>query len=407
MSYPRPRERASAFPDSLDRHVATFCKALAIAGYAATARQRKRSLVARFIVWIRHRRIAPARLDERALGTYLKRGARRPCEHERAALRQFLEHLRGAGVAPRRRIRAPSATDVLVERYLGHLRSTRGLSDRSIDVYAPSARTFVAALRLPEQIAALGASAVRTYLLDRSRDRSIAFVKRLAASLRSFLRFLFLDGAIAIDLSTAVPPVRRWSFATVPPFLAPEEVERVLATTDRSTTRGRRAFAILLLLARLGLRAGEIVALELDDVHWDVGEIVIRGKGRVHDRLPLPTDVGAAMASYLCDARGRSTSRRVFLRLHAPRGGLSNPTAVCVVAREALRRADVRRAGRVAAHVFRHSLATRMIRRGASLGEISQVLRHRSIATTQHYAKVEFEALRGVARPWPAAEVRP
>jgi len=203
-----------------------------------------------------------------------------------------------------------------------------------------------------------------------------------------------------------VPPVRRWRFAAVPPFLTPDEVERVIAATDRSTARGCRALAMLLLLARLGLRAGEVAALELDDISWEVGEIVVRGKGRRHDRLPLLADVGEALALYLREARGRSTSRRVFLRRCAPRVGLSGPTAVCLVAREALRRVGLRPAGRVGAHVFRHSLATRMIRRGALLGEIAQVLRHRSIDTTQLYAKVEFEALRGVALPWPTAEAR-
>ncbi|HEX3757197.1 MAG TPA: tyrosine-type recombinase/integrase, partial [Kofleriaceae bacterium] len=200
-----------------------------------------------------------------------------------------------------------------------------------------------------------------------------------------------------------VPPVRRWRFATVPSFLTPDEVEQVIAVADRSTARGRRAFAILLLLARLGLRAGEIVALELDDIRWRTGEIVIRGKGRLHDRLPLLDDVGEALALYLREARRPSASRRVFLRGCAPRVGLSGPTAVCVVARAALRHAGLRPTGRVGAHIFRHSLATRMIRRGASLAEISQVLRHRSIDTTQLYAKVEFDALRGVALPWPIA----
>jgi integrase len=224
--------------------------------------------------------------------------------------------------------------------------------------------------------------------------------------LRSFLSFYFLDGATATDLSRAVPPVRRWRLAPVPPLVTEEEVERVIAAADRSTPRGLRAFAILLLLARLGLRAGEVVALELDDIHWDVGEVVVRGKGRLHSRLPLLDDVGEALALYLRDARGPSTSRRVFLRRIAPHGPLSGPTAVCVIAREALRYAGLRPVGRVGAHIFRHGLATQMIRRGASLAEISQVLRHRSITTTQLYAKVDFEGLRAVAMPWPSAEAQ-
>ena len=162
--------------------------------------------------------------------------------------------------------------------------------------------------------------------------------------------------------------------------------------------------AVLLLLARLGLRAGEVVALELCDVIWREGELVVRGKGRIIDHLPLPKDVGEALAGYLREWRGPSTSQRLILRLHAPRVGLSNSTAVCEIARQALRRADIRLPGRVGAHVFRHSLATRMIRNGASLGEISQILRHRSLGMTELYTRVGFEALRAVARPWPKPE---
>ena len=308
----------------------------------------------------------------------------------------------------RRRSVPPSRylPQVLVGRYLDHLRSVRGLSARSVDVSSPIVRSFVEAQGLPERAAFLGASDVRDYLLDRSKNRSTAVVRLLGAALRSFLRFLFLDGRTAADLSTAVLPVRRWRLAAVPQFLISEDVERVLAATDRSTAPGQRAVAMLLLLARLGLRAGEVVALELDDVKWETGEIVVRGKGRFQDRLPLLHDVGEALALYLRKARGRSTSRRLFLRHYAPFVGLSGPSAVSAVVRKALRRAGLRPTGRVGAHIFRHSLATQMVRGGASLEEISEVLRHRSIGSTQLYAKVEFEALRGVALPWPTVEAR-
>jgi site-specific recombinase XerD len=203
-----------------------------------------------------------------------------------------------------------------------------------------------------------------------------------------------------------VLPGRQWQLAAIPPFLTAEEIEHVIvvAAARRSTARGCRAFAILLLLARLGLRASEVLALELDDIHWDVGEIVVRGKGRLHSRLPLLGEVGEELALFLGEGRGPSASRRVFLRRIAPHGALSGPTAVCLIAREALRCAGLRPVGRVGAHIFRLGLATQMIRRGASLAEISQVLRHRSINTTQLYAKVDFEGLRGVAMPWPSAE---
>lgn len=396
--------------ESLGAHLSEFLATLATAGYAEKTRHDKRRLIGPFIRWAEAAQPAVADVDEACMAAFQARSSRRRCKHgdpERVALHQFLEHLRAVGVAPPHPPSEPSPAEVLVEKFVHHLRSDRGLCVRSVEVYSPFVRAFVAAQQLPERVASLDASDVRGYLLDRSRTRSVSFVRLLTAALRSFLRFLFLDGGTAADLSMAVPPVRRWRLAAVPPFLTPEEVEQVIATTNRSTARGCRAFAILLLLARLGLRAGEVVALELEDIRWDAGEIVVRGKGRVHDCLPLLDDVGEALALYLSEARGRSTSRQVFLRRCAPHVGLSGPSVVCEVAREALRRAGLRPAGRVGAHVFRHSLARRMIRRGASLAEIAQVLRHRSVDTTQLYAKVEFEALRGVALPWPTAEARP
>ncbi len=365
MSKRNPPTSGSAVADGLDVHLAEFLATLATAGYAGKTQQDKRRLIVPFIRWARDARLAVADLDEAWVGTFLARPSRRCCKHgdpERAAVQQFLEHLRAVGVAPPRRSSEPSPAEALVGRYLDHLRGGRGLCARSVEVYSPFVRAFVAAQRLPERVASVDASSVRRYLLDRSRNRSVSFVRLLTAVLRSFLRFLFLDGGTAADLSTAVPPVRRWRLAAVPPFLTPEEVERAIAATDGSTARGCRALAILLLLARLGLRAGEVVALELDDIRWDVGEIVVRGKGRLYDRLPLLDDVGAALALYLRVARGRSASRRVFLRRCAPHVGLSGPTAVCVVAREALKRAALRPAGRVGAHIFRHYAEPRIMR---------------------------------------------
>ncbi len=400
-------ESGSAIADRLDVHLAEFLTTLAIAGYAGTTQHEKRRLIVPFIRWTRSVRLAVADLDEACVTAFLARPSRRrrrPRDMERATLQQFLEHLRAVGVVSPGQPSKPLPAEVLVRRYLKHLRSDRGLCAQSVKIYSPFVRAFVAEQRLPERVGSLDASVVRSYLLDRSRNRSASFVKLLTVALRSFLRFLFLDDRTTTDFSTAVPTVRRWRLAAVPPFLTPEEVEQVIAATDRSTARGCRALAMLLLLARLGLRAGEVAALELGDIRWDVGEVVVRGKGRVHDRLPLLEDVGEALALYLREARSPSASRRVFLRRCAPHVGLSGPTAVCLVAREVVRRAGLRPTGRVGAHIFRHSLATRMIRRGASLEAISQVLRHRSIDTTQLYAKVEFEALRGVSLPWPTPE---
>ena len=206
------------------------------------------------------------------------------------------------------------------------------------------------------------------------------------------------------DLSTAVPPVGRWQRKPMPPVLTDEAIERVLASADRSTARGCRDVAILQLLARLGLRASEILALQLEDIRWDTGEILVRGKGQQFECLPLPREVGEAIALYLRTARGKSDSRYVFLRAIAPRVEFQDPSAVSAIARRALKHAELLPRGRVGAHIFRYSLATRMIRHGASLTEIARVLRHRSLDTTQGYAKVDVEGLRDIAQAWPEQE---
>lgn len=386
----------------LQGHLCTFIDALKAQGYAKTTWRRKRVFGTAFARWVDRGDLRISALDETCLSTYLGPPPHR--SNERATLEQLLEHLRCCGVVPRRPVPEPSSADLLLQRYVDHVRRVRGLAERSIAVYSPLVRAFITARELGSRNeigAALDASVVRRFLLGRARGRSGSYTKLLAAAVRSFLRFLFFHGDTASDLSAAVPPIRRWDATPVPAFLSPEDVERVLATPDRSTARGRRAHAILLLLARLGLRAGEVAGLELDDVHWDQGELVVRGKGGLRDRLPLSQEVGDALALYLRRDRGQSASRRVFLSGCAPRAGLSGPTAVCLVARKALASAGLRPKGRVGAHIFRHSLATQMIRSGASLSEISQALRHRCLNTTQIYTKVDYETLRAVARPWP------
>jgi site-specific recombinase XerD len=202
-------------------------------------------------------------------------------------------------------------------------------------------------------------------------------------------------------LAASVPTVANRRLSTVPRYLLPQEIERVLQTCDRCTAVGHRDYAILLLLARLGLRAGEVVALQLEDVHWRTGEILVRGKGGVHERMPLPADVGEALASYLRQGRPPCHTRRVFVRTRAPRRGLATSEAITAIVRRALERADVHPASKGAAHLFRHGLATFMLRRGATMGEVGEVLRHRNPNTTAIYAKVDFEGLRSLAQPWP------
>jgi site-specific recombinase XerD len=201
-------------------------------------------------------------------------------------------------------------------------------------------------------------------------------------------------------LAAAVPTVANWRLSTVPKYLSSEEVKRVLKACDRRTASGRRDYAILLLLARLGLRAGEVVALQLDDLNWRAGEILVRGKGLFHDRMPLPSEVGKALASYLRRDRPACQTRRVFVCMKAPRRGFANPSTLTTIVRRALARADLHPTFK-GAHLLRFSLATSMLRSGATRGEIAEILRHRTLQTTEIYAKVDFQGLRSLAHPWP------
>ncbi len=394
--------------DLLENHIEPFLKELRAAGYAERTLRKKRSVVRSFIRWTKRKRITADDLGDYHVAAFLARSPRRRKAHvkfQRAVLRLFFCYLcSSAGMLGATLQEAVSQADGLVRRYADYLRTDRGLAKNSVRVYVPFIRDLLTSHtgQTDREAAELfDTSTIRDFILRQTRNRSPEYARLLATALRSFFRFLFLSGLIPRDLSPSIPRVCRYRQVAPPAFLSPEEVERVLAATDRSTLTGRRDYAILLLLARLGLRAGEIVSLELDDIRWRTAEIIVRSKGRTVDHLPLLSDIGEALAAYLHDRRCVSASRRVFLRILAPRIGLAGPGAVGHIVRLALARAGVRRAGRGAAHLFRHGLATKMIRHGASMAEISQVLRHRSQTTTAIYAQVSLEALRTVALPWP------
>ena len=391
-------------------HVERFLEQLRAEGYSQSSVQRRRWVVLAFLGWGRRHCIPVDDLQESHAIAFVARSTRRGKDRahlERSTARHFVRFLRGDAGKPGGWVkRRTGPVSVIEQRYVDHLRRERGLAERSISVYAPYVRTFVAwlaARRRQPPLSGVTAADIREFLLERTRGRSGEYSRLLTVAIRSLLRFLCVDGAVSADLSRAIPMMRAHRPSALRRPLAPAEVERILAGADLATRRGRRDRAILLLLARLGLRAGEVAALELGDINWRAAEILVRGKGRLHDRLPLPADVGAALALHLREDRAGAASRRVFLRLYAPRVGFAGPCAVSAIARLALARAGIQRPPRAAAHLLRHSLATRMIRAGASLEEIGEVLRHRSRATTESYAQVDFDALRSVARPWPLA----
>jgi site-specific recombinase XerD len=287
---------------------------------------------------------------------------------------------------------------LLVEfrRWLGR---ERGLSPVSVRCYSKQAKYFLAAVGGPGAVGGLDAAKVTAFIVGHSRDRNGWSAKAMVTSLRVFLRFAHATGRTAVPLAGAVPAVASWRLSALPRGLSQAEIGRVLAGCDRETEVGLRDYAILSLLARLGLRGAEAAGLRLDDIDWRAGEIAVTGKGSRTERLPLPAPAGQALASWLTDGRPGCGSRAVFVTVRRPYRQLT-PEAVRAVMGRACDRAGLERRG---AHRFRHALATEMLRAGASLPEVGQVLRHRSMLSTSVYAKVDQDALRPLARPWPGA----
>jgi integrase/recombinase XerD len=291
--------------------------------------------------------------------------------------------------------------DELMERYRQWMVSDRQLAPRTITRYEQGARLFLAGQARrdggPAGVEGLDEQAVTTFLLaEASRGLSAKSLQGRVAELRSLLRFLYLQAIITTPLGEGVPPVPGWKDAGVPRRLAATEVQALLDSCDRTTASGKRDFAILLVLARMGLRAAEVARLELDDFEWRAGELVVHGKARRCDRMPLPTEVGKAVSSYLLEARPRVGSRAAFLTLVAPPRPMG-PTAVGQLVWRQCRIAGLEP---VRAHRLRHALASELLARGLKLPEIAQVLRQRDLATTAMYAKVDYSALRELAQPW-------
>ena len=378
-------------------------------GYPRQTVRRQCWVLREYGLWLERQGLGIEDLDEGLVSRYIE-DRRRHAKHvrgdESSTLRRLIEHLRELGVlASPRPTREESPLEHILRRYMKFLLEERALVPVTVDCYIPFVRRFLDQ-RFgdgPICLRELRESDVTEFVLRWVHSQSRGRAKLLVTALRSFLRFLLEHGEVVVDLVAAVPSVADWRLSTVPKYLAPEEVERVLGTCDRSTALGRRDFAILLLLARLGLRACEVVRLEFDDIDWRTGVITVRGKGLRCDQLPLIPEVGKALADYLSQDRPACPTRQVFIRARAPIGPLSENGSVSTVVRIALRKAGLK-APTQGSHLLRHSLATGMLRSGATMAEIGEILRHRSPMTTEIYAKVDFDALRCLAQPWPIAE---
>lgn len=383
--------------------VTGFTATLQRQGYAPVSTAHQLRLVAHLSRWLAGEGLDASGLSPAAAERFLdaRRAAGYSGHLTGRALAPLLAHLRELGVAPA--ASAPPVTgpvEDLLHRYRDYLTSERGLGERTADNYTETARPFLES-RLTAQGLALGglrAAEVTEFVAANLPRQTRGRAKGTVTALRSLLGFLHLEGMIGRSLAAAVPTVAEWQLASLPKGLEPDQVERLLGACDRKTAKGRRDFAALTLLVRLGLRAGELAALKLDDIDWRAGEIVVRGKGSQEERLPLPADVGAAIAAYLREGRpATSQGRAVFVRAIAPHRALTRIGVTDIVA-TASRRAGLER---IYAHRLRHTAATETLRAGASLPEVGQLLRHRRALTTAIYAKVDREALRRLARPWP------
>jgi len=369
-------------------------------GYAAHSGFVQLRLLGCFNLWLDRKGLTRNDVDQATIERYLRGRAQsgKLRRGDSAALFRLLTMLRpeGSGVTP------PTPVEVALEHFQQYLRQDRSLSEATVINYTPVARSFLSE-RFPKgavQCKQITAADITAFV---QRQATLVTSKRaplVVTALRSFLRYLFYRGIVAVDLAACVPTIATWSLSKVPRFLAREQIQKILASCDKETAIGKRDYALLLLLARLGLRAGEVVALTLDDFDWEAGLVMVRGKGKRVAQMPLPSEVGTAIAVYLSTGRPPCSSRRVFIRAKAPLCGFANSVAICSLVDRALERAGVESDYR-GSHVFRHSLATVMLNNGASLPEIGDLLRHRRPDTTRIYAKVDLVSLRSIALPWP------
>jgi integrase/recombinase XerD len=386
----------------LARLAPDFRCALEDAGYTGPSAANQLRLIAHLSRFLEERSLDVDALDEGCMERFLVERRREGYSGHlsRKALAPFLTRLERFGIAVALGTdRLDQPFGELLDCYRQYLVAERGLQLSTVENYVRHACAFLAncdrtgRIELPS----LTSAEVVTFVVSECSRREVADAKNFVTSLRSLLRFLHVSGITTSSLVGAVPAVAHWRGAALPRAVELETVERLFESCNRDTVTGRRDFAVLVLLARLGLRAGEVAAAQLSDIDWRRSEMVVRGKGSRLEALPLPVDVGEAIADYLCGGRPKLAGGPLFFRVHAPLVALSRGGVKTIV------HASCERAG-VAAfgpHRLRHTAATEMLRHGCQLAEIAMVLRHRSLDATEIYAKVDHQALRELALPWP------
>ncbi len=360
--------------------------------------------VGELTLWMEKRGKGIDALNEALLEIFRQKHASRIGLQTGALSRDFLEYLRKEKIIADipASVETPSSTELLIARFEKYLLEEKGLNPNTIHVIVPIARMFLKRTfgRKTVTAAQLEVKNVLNFVSDYAMAKHPTTAARMASSLRTFCPFLHAQGETKVNLAVAVPSVAHWRLSKLPKHLSVKQVNDLLKTCDCGTPIGKRDYAILLLLSRLGLRAGEAAFLRLEDIDWEGGEIRVCGKSERQARLPLPADVGKALVDYLRYGRANHDSPFVFLRMMAPYGGLGGPSAVGSVVRRAMKKAGIT-GFPGGGHVLRHTLAKRMLEEKFTLFEISEVLRHKDLKTTAIYAKVDTDTLHKLAQPWP------
>jgi integrase/recombinase XerD len=374
-------------------------------GYPSDTIRRFLLLIADFSVWLKARQLPVRQVTHASAQRYLRYRLRHRCRRNgnAHALQRFVQMLHQHGVVEQETPVVQSTVEHLVSDYSSYLHQERGLAATTVKKYLRAARSFLIqqCIRNARALSSLSAQRVIRFVQSKRAGRSSApRAQHMAIGLRSFLRYARYCGYFKPDLAAAIPRVTGRSMTSIPKAIPPKDAQRVLGSCDRRSAVGRRDYAMLLLLARLGLRAGEVASLTLDDIDWHAGTLTVHGKGSQESPLPLLEPIGKAIAAYLKRGRPHCKSRRVFLRMHAPIRGFKTEKPVSTAVGRAMQRAGIDSPHR-GAHQFRHALATHMLRQGSSLAEIGEILRHKDPDTTRIYAKVDLTSLRVLATPWP------
>lgn len=385
-----------------------FVEWLSAQGYAKFTITYALRILGALSCWMQQRGISVRDLDEKTTADFLRErwSQYRIHQDDMSELNLLLKYLRQSHIIPARSVVVDSTKmGRIVRAFENYLSEERRLSEASLYRSRQVVRQFLEKRfgSRPVMLEEIRQGDISRFVLDYTDKYSRASAKLMVTGLRSFFRFLRLRGYISTELANLVPKVANWQHTTLPYWIPADDVELLLKSCDQSTKHGQRNYTILLLLARLGLRSTEVVKMTLDDIDWEAGEIRVGGKSHRQDRLPLPKDVGEALSRYICQGRPRCSTRRVFIRVKAPLCGLTGHGAVYPIVQQAFDRAGLHPFHK-GPHTLRHSLATNMLRKGASLAEIGEILRHRDIDTTQIYAKVDLEPLSKIAQPWPGGE---